>query len=602
MNSPSNPRFLADIKRTHMCGDLRKAQAGQQVVIMGWVENRRDHGGLVFVDLRDREGLIQVVLNPALTPTKSSKDLRAEFVLAVQGMVRERPVGMANPKLATGEIEVEASLCEILSEAEVPPFQIGDEKVNENLRLKYRYLDLRSRTLQKHMILRHKVTALVRSYLSDIGFLEVETPILYKSTPEGARDYLVPSRVHHGSFYALPQSPQILKQLLMVGGFDKYFQIARCFRDEDLRAERQPEFTQLDIEMSFVDRDDVIDLNEGLLRKIWKEMKGVEVGEVPRMSYVEVMEKFGSDKPDLRIPWEIKDLSPLLVNSGFKVFDDVLAKGNKVRGLAIPGLGKAGRSQFDKMTDMAKANGAKGMVWIKKEAGAELQSSVSKFFPPEKLSEVFKFAGGVEGGVVLVIADEYKVSSAVLSHFRSHFGKELGVIDPNKDSFLWVQDFPLFEYDSDLKRWMACHHPFTSPMDEDMSSIVSGLNAAGETLDKGKLKAKAYDLVCNGYEIAGGSVRIHSQRLQAAMFSALGLSEEQIQQKFGFFVEALSYGTPPHGGIAWGMDRLAMILCRTEAIRDVIAFPKTASATCMMSDAPSPVDREQLLELGIRTV
>ncbi|MDB2426107.1 aspartate--tRNA ligase [bacterium] len=590
----SSGKFVSEVKRTHYCGEVNKSDSGQEIVVMGWVETRRDHGGLIFVDLRDREGIVQVVLDPAKAETANSKNFRNEFVVAVKGLVRERPDGMINKNLKTGEIELEAQSCEILSEALTPPFQISDENVSENIRLQYRYLDLRTQRLQNSLIMRHKVTKVARDFLSEEGFYEIETPILYKSTPEGARDYLVPSRVNQGSFYALPQSPQTLKQLLMVGGFDKYFQIARCFRDEDLRADRQPEFSQIDIEMSFVDQDDVMALNEKLAKYIWKNIKGVEIKDIPRLTYTEAMDRFGCDKPDLRISLELKTITEVVINSGFKVFDDVAKNGGSIRALAVPGVGGYSRGQFDKLTTLAKQNGAKGLVYIKNQKG-ELSSPIAKFFDPEKFKEIFNAAGGVEDGAVFVVADDYEVSCAALSALRLHLAKELNLIDISVDKFLWVTDFPLFMYDNKEHRWVASHHPFTCPSDEDEEKLTGG-----NEKEFGNIKAKAYDFVCNGHEIAGGSVRIHKSEVQSAMFNALKLTPEDIKIRFGFFVEALKYGTPPHGGVAWGLDRLVMILAGTDAIRDVIAFPKTAKATDIMSDAPNTVDQSQLLELGIR--
>jgi aspartyl-tRNA synthetase len=588
-------KFVAQIKRTHYCGHLNETHVGQKVVLMGWVDSRRDHGSLVFIDLRDREGVVQVVLDPKKAETSAAKDLRGEFVLAIEGMVRARPEGMKNSRIKTGAVEIEGLRCEILNEAATPPFQIDDPNVGEMLRLKYRYLDLRSPRLQSHLILRHKVAQLVRRFLSDNGFLEVETPILFKSTPEGARDYLVPSRVNPGTFYALPQSPQILKQLLMISGYDRYFQIARCFRDEDLRADRQPEFSQIDLEMSFIDQEDIIQLNEKMLKLIWKEIKGVEVGEIPRMTYQEAMDRYGIDKPDVRFGMEIQDLKSLTGGAGFKVFDDVLARGGIVRGIAVPGGGSFSRGQFDKLTDMAKKAGAKGLVWIKSEGGGNYSSPISKFFDNEKLSQILQKCGGKEGDAALIVADDFDTACAALSTLRLHLGRELKLIDTSKDRFLWVVDFPLLEYSPDEKRWVARHHPFTSPQDAHMEILIKG-----DESRYGQCLAKAYDLVCNGYEMGGGSIRIYRNELQQAMFRTLGLTEQEAQAKFGFFLEAFKYGAPPHGGIAWGMDRLVMLLAGTDAIREVIAFPKTAKATDIMADCPSEVSRDQLAEVGVK--
>jgi aspartyl-tRNA synthetase len=586
--------FLKSLKRSHSCGSLRKEHAGKNVVLMGWVDSRRDHGGLVFIDLRDRDGIVQIVLNPAQEKTRSAHELRGEFVVAIKGVVKARPDGMVNQKIPTGAVEVEVEECAILSEAETPPFVIDDPKVSETLRLKYRYLELRSPRLQNALITRHKAVLLVRQYLSRLGFVEVETPILYKSTPEGARDYLVPSRVNQGSFYALPQSPQTLKQLLMIGGMDKYFQIARCFRDEDLRADRQPEFSQIDIEMSFIDEDDIRAINEDMAKLIWKEILGYEIKEIPQMTYFDAMNTYGSDKPDLRNPLKLRDVAKSAGGHGFKVFDDVVARGGAIKALAVPRGGGFSRSYIDKLTALAKQMGAKGLVWFKDENGT-LTSSVSKFFSPEALAKIYAEAGGEKGGAAFVVADDFDTCCAALSALRGELGCELKLIEEGVFKFLWVIDFPLLEYDAEGKRWAARHHPFTMCKDEQLNIMLERREKEYTTL-----LAKAYDLVCNGYEIAGGSIRIHRQAVQAAMFEALGLSAEETKLKFGFFIEALSYGTPPHGGIAWGVDRLVMLLCGTDAIRDVMAFPKTAKATDLMAEAPSVVAREQLLELGIR--
>lgn len=585
--------FVTELKRTHYCGEVGIEQKDQTLVLMGWVNNRRDHGGLVFVDLRDREGLVQIVLDPGKEKTAVAKKLRNEFVVGIKGVVRARPEGMVNEKMKTGAIEIEVEECEILSEAETPPFVVGDPNVSEAVRLKYRYLSLRNPELQRCMRLRHEVTKVVRDALSEEGFWEVETPILYKSTPEGARDYLVPSRVNQGEFYALPQSPQTLKQLLMVGGMDKYFQIARCFRDEDLRADRQPEFSQIDLEMSFVDEEDVRALNEKLLRKIWKEIKGVEVGEIPTMEYDVAMREYGSDKPDLRNPMKIIECSDLVKGCGFKVFDSTIDNGGCVRALGLPVKDTVSRSQIDKWIKAIKPDGAGGIVWIKKE-GDEYQSPVNKFLSQELLTSLYERVCPEGFGVVLMVSDTETIVSRSLGNLRNLLGEQYDLIDKSKDVFHWVVNFPLLDYDDKEKRWVACHHPFTMPKDEHVDLMKSGTAS-----DLAQVKAKAYDLVCNGNELAGGSIRIHRQEIQSAMFTALGLTEEQAKEKFGYFVEALTYGTPPHGGVAWGLDRLVMILAGTDAIRDVIAYPKTAKAQCLMSETPSKVDPHQLLELGL---
>jgi aspartyl-tRNA synthetase len=463
------------------------------------------------------------------------------------------------------------------------------------LRLKYRYLDIRSARLNGHIRLRHDIVRTVREFLSDDGFIEVETPILYKSTPEGARDYLVPSRVNQGTFYALPQSPQTLKQLLMIGGMDRYFQIARCFRDEDLRADRQPEFSQIDLEMSFVDQDDIIAVNERLAQVLWKKFRGVEIGPIPRMSYYEAMNRFGNDKPDLRFGLELQDIAEICLNTGFKVFDDVLAKKGSIKGIGLPQGKDFSRAQIDKLVDLAKKAGAKGLVWIKVDGEGKLTSAVGKVLPEDKVRQIFNRLCPEGQGAAFVVADTFDVACGALAALRLHLGAELKLIDETKDRFLWVVDFPAFEYDAENKRWAARHHPFTSPQNQFIDDLRDGREERF-----GEMLAKAYDLVCNGHEIGGGSVRIHRSDVQAGMFKALGMSLDEAREKFGFFMEALQYGTPPHAGIAWGVDRLTMILANTDAIRDVIAFPKTAKATDLMAEAPSAVSRDQLIELGIR--
>jgi aspartyl-tRNA synthetase len=582
--------------RTHYCGELGLEQNGQTLTLCGWVHHRRDHGGLVFVDLRDRSGLVQVVLDPQKKGLEFSKDLRSEMVIQLTGIVRQRPEGMANDKMSTGQIEVHAETGQLLSHADTPPFQITSDQVSEVLRLKYRYLDFRTRKLTQYLETRHKLMQTVRGFLKDRGFWEVETPILYKSTPEGARDYLVPSRVNPGKFYALPQSPQTLKQLLMIGGLDRYFQIARCFRDEDLRADRQPEFTQIDLEMSFVKRNDVMAVTEELLRHIWKTLKGVEIGPVPHLTYKEAMENYGSDKPDLRFDLKIQDLKEVASTLGLKIFDDALGTGGVVRGLALEQGGDLSRSFMDKYTQIAKTYGARGLVWIKK-SDQGLQSPLLKALGEEKLGVLFEAVGVKEKGLALIVAGDFDSSLTALGALRLELGRQFELIDTSEDKFAWITEFPLLEYSAEDKRWVARHHPFTSPMESQVHEL--GSTDAGVLKN---LKAEAYDLVCNGYELAGGSVRIHSSEVQSRMFKTLGISEEEAQHKFGFFLEALKYGTPPHGGVAWGFDRLTMIVCGTDAIRDVIAFPKTAKATDLMADCPSEVDQAQLLDLGIRLI
>lgn len=589
-------RFISELKRSHRCGSLRAKDAGKKVVLMGWVQSRRDHGGLVFIDLRDREGITQVVINPQADGMSSAKDIRNEYVVALEGQVKARPSGMVNPKIATGEIEVEALRFEILSDAETLPFAPDDPSVNEMLRLKYRYLELRSPELQKKLFLRSKFVHVVRNFFESEGFVEVETPILWKSTPEGARDYLVPSRVNPGTFFALPQSPQTLKQLLMISGFDRYYQIARCFRDEDLRADRQPEFTQVDIEMSFVDAEDVMEVNERAFCQIWKELKGVDLKRpFPRVTFKEAMDRFGNDKPETRFGMEIKDVTALATGTGFKVFDEAINRKGVIRGIAVPKGSTFSRKDFDDLTEMSKKAGAKGLIWIKWEAEGTFSSPIAKFVPPEKLTQFCKQTGAQIGDCALMVADDFETVCRSLSVLRLHLGHKLKLIDTSRDALLWVVDFPLLSFDTLEKRWVACHHPFTSPQDKDLPAFLK--NDESQFKD---IKAKAYDLVCNGYEVAGGSIRIHRKDVQDAMFRALNISPDEAQHKFGFFLDALKFGTPPHGGIAWGVDRVVMILAQTDAIREVIAFPKTQKAACPMSQTPSTVSRDQLAELGIK--
>jgi len=582
------------MRRTHNCCELGRGDAGREVVLMGWVQRRRDHGGVIFVDMRDREGITQVVFNPDLNREVHEKAhaIRSEFVIGITGKVEKRPEGMTNPNLKTGEIEVFATELKILNPANTPPFLIEDTvDVSENVRLKYRHIDLRRPNIQKNLILRHRAAASVRQYLNNLGFIDIETPVLTKSTPEGARDYLVPSRVNPGMFYALPQSPQLFKQLLMICGFDRYYQIVRCFRDEDLRADRQPEFTQIDLEMSFVGEEDVMRISEGMINTLFKEVLDKNI-EIPfeRLSYAEAIDRFGLDKPDLRFGLELKDISDIVKTSGFKVFANVVEKGGIVKVLNAKGCFEFSRKEIDDLTEFAAVYKAKGLAWVKvKEDG--WQSPIAKFFTGEEKAKLAQRIDMEIGDLVFFVADESKIANDALGHLRNHLAGKLKLIDENEFRFLWVTQFPMMEYDETEKRFQAMHHPFTAPLEEDYA-----------LLEKNPLvvRSRAYDLVLNGSEIGGGSIRIHQKELQEKVFEALGMTPESYNEKFGFLLSALDSGAPPHGGIAFGFDRLVMILCGGSSIRDVIAFPKTQKAACLLTNAPTETSKSQLDELCLR--
>ncbi len=580
-------------KRTHMCGELRRDNAGQAVVLNGWIQKRRNLGGLIFCDLRDKTGIIQIVFNDQIPQElfERADRLRSEFVVGVRGEVKERE--SKNKELPTGEVEVYVSDMIIYSEAETPPIYVkDDDNVSEELRLKYRYLDLRKSKMQKNLTFRHKIYKVTRDFFDSEGFTEVETPMLIKPTPEGARDYLVPSRVNPGKFYALPQSPQMFKQILMAGGTDRYFQVAKCFRDEDLRADRQPEFTQIDLEMSFVEADDVIGVQERFLQKVFRDVMGVEVQiPFPRLTYDEAMERYGSDKPDTRVGFELKCLNDTVKDCSFPVFTDALAAGGDVRGINMNGCSdKFSRKDVDKMAESIKTFGAKGLVWMRVEE-EEIRSSANKFFAQEELRRIADVFEAKAGDLILIVAAKPKVVFDSLGFLRRDLAGKLGMLSDAQYNLLWVVDFPLYEYDEEEDRLQAMHHPFTSPKEEDIPLLDS---------DPLKVKANAYDIILNGVELGGGSIRIHDQTLQKKMFQVLGMSDEEIRSKFGFLIEAFQYGVPPHGGLAYGLDRLVMLLCGAPNIREVIAFPKNQNAQCMMSEAPSAVAEKDLSELSIQ--
>ena len=593
---------MKGLKRTHRCTELSAANVGENVTVMGWVQKSRNKGGIIFVDLRDRSGLLQIIfeqgedLSRAVDAENFAKaeTLRSEFVVAVVGKVEHRE-GNVNANMKTGEIEIRATQLRILSESETPPFPIeADSKTKEDLRLKYRYLDLRRPDLQEKIMLRSKVTAKIREFMTNEGFLEIETPILNKSTPEGARDYLVPSRVHPGNFYALPQSPQLFKQLLMCSGYDRYFQIAKCFRDEDLRADRQPEFTQVDMELSFVDVDDVIEVNERLLQTVFKDAIGIDIQlPIPRMTWQEAMDRFGSDKPDTRFGMELVNVSDVVEGCGFGVFTGALENGGSVRGINAKGQGEMPRKKIDALVEFAKGFGAKGLAYIAIQNDGTVKSSFAKFMTEEQMTALIQKMNGENGDLLLFAADKNKIVWDVLGNLRLEIARNLELLDKNQYNFLWVTEFPLLEWDEEDNRYVAMHHPFTMPMEEDLELLDS---------DPGKVRAKAYDIVLNGTELGGGSVRIFQNDIQAKMFETIGLSKETAEERFGFLLNAFKYGVPPHAGLAFGLDRMVMLMAQADSIREVIAFPKVKDASCLMTDAPNIVDDIQLDELGIAIV
>lgn len=585
------------MRRTHTCEELNETHVGSEVVLMGWVQRRRDHGGVIFVDLRDRDGLTQVVFNPTENKEVHAKahEIRSEYVLGVRGRVDKRPEGMTNPKMVTGMIEIMVSDLKILNQAKTPPFMIEDSiDVSENVRLQHRHIDLRRPNIQKNIILRHKASVSIREYLNSQGFLDIETPFLTKSTPEGARDYLVPSRVNQGNFYALPQSPQLFKQLLMMSGFDRYYQIVRCFRDEDLRADRQPEFTQIDMEMSFIGEEDIMAVSEGMVAKLFKDVLDIDLKTpFPRMTYDDAIEKYGLDKPDLRFGLELTDISDIVKNAKFKVFSNAVKKGGIVKALNAKGCSSFTRKELDDFGDFVTVYRAKGLAWVKVKDDGDWQSPIAKFFTDEEKQAMVKQINMEPGDVVFFGADQPKIVNEALGHLRNHLGEKLGLINKDEFNFVWITLFPLLEYDETEKRYQALHHPFTSPVEEDYDKLAS---------DPLSVKSRAYDLVLNGSEIGGGSIRIHDKDLQVKALEALGLEKEDYEKKFGFLLTALESGAPPHGGLAFGFDRLVMILCGQPSIRDIIPFPKTQKASCLLTDAPSPAGRLQLEDLGLKII
>jgi len=588
--------LLGDMKRTHSCIELGDSHIGQDVVLMGWVQHRRDHGGVIFVDLRDREGITQIVFDPSFSANvhEKAQEIRSEYVLGIKGKVSARPDDMVNPRMSTGAIEVLVDELRIFSRAKTPAFQIEDRvDASETIRLQYRYLDLRRTQLKNNILARHKTTMTVRNYLDANGFVDIETPFLTKSTPEGARDYLVPSRVNQGDFYALPQSPQLFKQLLMVAGFDRYYQIVKCFRDEDLRADRQPEFTQIDMELSFVDEHQVMEISEGLIKAIFKKVLDLDFPEpFPSMTWAEAMDRFGLDRPDLRFGLELKNVSDIVANADFKVFASVVKTGGLVKAINAKGCADFTRKQIDELTEFAAVYRAKGLAWIKIKED-QWQSPIAKFFSDDEKEALKKRLDLEPGDIVFFVADQPKITNEALGQLRNELARRLGLIDDSEFKFTWITHFPMFEYDETEKRYQALHHPFTAPTESDLDKL--------ETTPL-EVNSRAYDLVLNGVEIGGGSIRIHDSKLQQRVLKCLGIGEKEAKEKFGFLLEALTFGAPPHGGLAFGLDRLVMLLCREDSIRNVIAFPKTQKATCLMTQAPSKAAAAQLQELAIKTV